>query len=162
MNNATLFLDQVVCKMTGQKELCKCKRDTIVCYNCSKKTKSVSLVLLVRIGLNAPEAKYLRCLNKIMESPMFQGILGGKPKKALFILGKISDRYLYLDPHVVHTAVNEGNFETEKQNYFCRKVRSCKNTSIDPSIGMSFYLENLKDIDDLYVFLLKIKTDSPE
>lgn len=47
----------------------------------------------------------------MMESPHFQGVIGGKPGKALYILGKYDDRYIYLDPHLVHNAVGKDNFE---------------------------------------------------
>ena len=36
-----------------------------------------------------------------MELPYFQGIVGGTPKKAFYILGRINDNYIYLDPHYV-------------------------------------------------------------
>ena len=38
----------------------------------------------------------------MMESRFFQGMLGGKPEKALYFVGRINDQYIYLDPHVVH------------------------------------------------------------
>lgn len=42
---------------------------------------------------------------------MFSGMIGGKPEKALYFLGKISsDQYIYLDPHVVHSGVGPKNF----------------------------------------------------
>jgi cysteine protease ATG4 len=37
-----------------------------------------------------------------MECRLFQGMIGGKPEKALYFLGRIGeDRYIYLDPHIV-------------------------------------------------------------
>lgn len=47
----------------------------------------------------------------MIESPYFQGIVGGKPNKALFILGKKDNNYIYLDPHLVQPAVNASNFQ---------------------------------------------------
>jgi hypothetical protein len=37
-----------------------------------------------------------------MEIPCFQGVIGGKPKKALYFVGKHKNYYIYLDPHFVH------------------------------------------------------------
>jgi cysteine protease ATG4 len=57
--------------------------------------------VLTRIGLNEPEKKYLEVLNKIMEMSVFQGLIGGKPEKALYFVGKHNNEYIYLDPHYV-------------------------------------------------------------
>ena len=140
MNNATLFFDQIIKKMANLKEICGCKKQQVVCYKCCKKHVSVSVVFLVRIGVAGPEKKYLNCLNKMIEFPFFQGIVGGKPQKALFILGKIENKYIYLDPHLVQSAVSNSNLDSQKNTYFCNSFRSCNNSSIDPSMGVCFYL----------------------
>lgn len=157
MNNGSLFFDQIISKMTDGKQLCKCEKKGIVCKSCHTKTKSLSIVFLVRIGLNGPEDKYLKCLTKMIESRLFTGIIGGKPDKALFIVGKIENRFIYLDPHLVQPAVNAENFEKNKQTYFCSNFRACKSSSIDPSMGITFYLETLEDVDELYKFMGDIK-----
>jgi cysteine protease ATG4 len=46
-----------------------------------------------------------------MEIPYFQGFIGGKPGKALYVLGKHLDRFIYLDPHMPQVAVTKSNFE---------------------------------------------------
>lgn len=110
MNNSSLILEEIVKKMTGKAELCSCKKEAAVCYQCDKRSVSVSVIILSRIGLDAPEPKYLRVLNKMMDSRHFQGLIGGKPGKALFILGRHSSRYIYLDPHMAQPAVTNSNF----------------------------------------------------
>lgn len=72
---------------------------------------SLSLTLLARIGLEAPEKKYLRVVNRMMEFKTFMGIIGGKPEKALYFLGRIGDNYIYLDPHTVQSGVNSKNLD---------------------------------------------------
>jgi cysteine protease ATG4 len=37
-----------------------------------------------------------------MES--FRGVIGGKPQKALYFLGRHNQDYIYLDPHYVQNA----------------------------------------------------------
>lgn len=34
----------------------------------------------------------------------FRGVIGGKPKKALYFLGRHNEDYIYLDPHFVQNA----------------------------------------------------------
>lgn len=60
------------------------------------------MVLLARIGLDAPEKNYLGVLNKLFEIPSFNGMIGGKPDRALYFVGKNFDQYIYLDPHTVN------------------------------------------------------------
>jgi cysteine protease ATG4 len=40
----------------------------------------------------------------MMALKYFRGIIGGKPKKALYFVGRKDDEYVYLDPHYVQTA----------------------------------------------------------
>lgn len=93
----------------------------------------------------------------MIESPCFSGIIGGKPDKALFIAGKVENRLIYLDPHLVQPAVNQQNFEKQKQTYFCNNFRTCKINSIDPSMGITFYFEKLEDVDEFYHFMNELK-----
>ena len=51
-----------------------------------------------------PEAKYLRSMEEMMALEEFRGIIGGKPKKALYFLGRHNTDYIYLDPHYVQKA----------------------------------------------------------
>lgn len=39
-----------------------------------------------------------------MESQYFKGVIGGKPEKALYFVGKHESDYVYLDPHFVQDA----------------------------------------------------------
>jgi cysteine protease ATG4 len=39
-----------------------------------------------------------------MKFSQFRGVIGGKPKKALYFLGRHDKDYIYLDPHYVQNA----------------------------------------------------------
>ena len=63
---------------------------------------SLGLVLLARIGLESPEEKYLKVLSELMALQYFSGVIGGRPGKALYLIGTHSQNsYIYLDPHYV-------------------------------------------------------------
>lgn len=47
-----------------------------------------------------------------MEMSSFRGVIGGKPKKALYFIGRHNNEYIYLDPHFVQPAA--GNIEEIK------------------------------------------------
>ena len=68
---------------------------------------SLAIFILTRIGLEEPNPKYLKIIDELMEIPSFQGVVGGTPKRAFYILGRINDHYIYLDPHYVQEAENK-------------------------------------------------------
>ena len=39
-----------------------------------------------------------------MQSEYCQGVIGGKPEKALYFIGKQNQYFIYLDPHYVQNA----------------------------------------------------------
>ena len=147
LNNGTLFYDQIIFRMCNIDHLCKCKKSAVVCHQCYKKEKSIAVVLLARIGLEVPEKKYLKVVNQMMETRLFQGMIGGKPEKALYFVGKNFDQYVYLDPHTVQEGSNSKSLERLLDTYFCTSYRCCNNSCIDPSIALSFFLETLEDVD---------------
>lgn len=107
--------------------------------------KSVGIIALTRIGLDKPEEKYLQVLEEMMCTSSFKGVIGGKPQKALYFLGHHNHDFIYLDPHFVQGA--EKDVEEIKSTYFCESFRKCSQMSIDPSIGVCFYFENLESLN---------------
>lgn len=55
---------------------------------------AVAVIVLSRLGLNGPEKKYLTILEKLMELEFCQGVIGGKPEKALYFIGKQNDQFI--------------------------------------------------------------------
>lgn len=121
---------------------------------------AVGTIVLTRIGLSTPEIKYLNILDKLIEFPEFQGILGGKPEKALYFVGKHEKHYIYLDPHYVQNADKE--IESLKDTYFCGSFRKCRNTVVDSSMGISFYFRNIQEMNNFHKNLNKLKDENIE
>ncbi len=92
--------------MIGKKHIkCICQlKSEYLCTKCNTKLNSISIIALSRIGLQTPEEKYLKVLDKIMQFESFKGIIGRKPQKALYFLGRHNHDYIYLDPHFVQSA----------------------------------------------------------
>lgn len=143
-NSGNLFFDQVVEVMLGGKQQsCECasKNSKIICTKCNKAKYSLGLILLARIGLDSPEEKYLSVLSDMMKMQSFSGVIGGRPGKALYLIGVHGDNsYIYLDPHYVQEA--QQNIEEIKDSYSCGSFRVCKDKSIDPSFGICYYLRD--------------------
>ena len=86
---------------------CKCNEEThqLICMKCNQAEFSIGLILLARIGLSSPEDKYLPVMNQMMRISSFSGIIGGRPGKALYLIGTHGENsFIYLDPHYVQHA----------------------------------------------------------
>lgn len=156
-NSGNLFFDQIIEVMLRGKapKMCTCtktkqsKEQELICSACNKHEISLGLVLLARIGLEAPEEKYLSVLSEMMRISCFSGVIGGRPGKALYLIGVHADgSYIYLDPHYVQEA--QLNIEDIKDTYSCLSFRACRPKSIDPSFGMCYYLKDLEELNIFY------------
>lgn len=87
-------------------------------------------------------------------------MIGGKPEKALYFIGKQNDHFIYLDPHYVHSANKD--IKSEHETYFCASFRKCKNTAIDSSVGICFYLRDVGAFNRFYRQINKMKNDNYE
>jgi hypothetical protein len=99
----------------------------------------------------------------MMELKQFVGMIGGKPKKALFFLGHESKKELiYLDPHYVQESVTRKNLESVKDTFFCDSYRTIDYRSIDPSLGFSFLINNIDELEEFYNNMNKIASGHKE
>ncbi len=51
--------------------------------------------------MNEPNPIYFPIVKYLLNSEYSVGILGGRPKKALYFVGQTGDSIVYLDPHLV-------------------------------------------------------------
>lgn len=49
----------------------------------------------------------------ILKIPQFNGMIGGKPSKALYFVGADGEDLIYLDPHYVQSSSNRKNLPTQ-------------------------------------------------
>uniref|UniRef100_A0A1I8BYM0 Cysteine protease n=1 Tax=Meloidogyne hapla TaxID=6305 RepID=A0A1I8BYM0_MELHA len=57
------------------------------------------LMIPLRLGLDVINPCYSTALFECFKLPQFVGILGGRPRHAVYFYGTVGDRLLYLDPH---------------------------------------------------------------
>jgi cysteine protease ATG4 len=141
--------------------LCKCPKLLVNCKKCHstpvKYPTSVLVILLSRIGLDVPHNEYREVVMKILDLKQFVGMIGGKPKRALFFLGHEGRKELiYLDPHYVQNSVNRMNLETEKNTFFCDSYRTVDYKSLDPSLGFGFLIKDINDLEDFHAYMSNI------
>lgn len=89
-----------------------------------------------------------------MRFSQFQGILGGRPGQALFILGLLDDDFLYLDPHRVQP------FSMDPATYSQQDILAISESEIDTSCGITFYFDSLQSIAEFYAELLWMKYET--
>jgi len=64
------------------------------------------LCISLRLGLSEINPVYINGLKTCLSLPQTQGVLGGRPNHALYILGFVEDQAVYLDPHVTQPYVD--------------------------------------------------------
>ena len=77
------------------------------------------------------------------------GVIGGVPKKALYLTGHVDKELVYLDPHYVQEAVNRRNLHANSSIFHCEEFRTLESSQVDPSMGLCFYIKSLNELDSL-------------
>ncbi|CAD8148496.1 unnamed protein product [Paramecium octaurelia] len=108
----------------------------------SQHDKGIAIFIPARIGLQKVDKEYLEVLNHLMTLPYFQGIIGGVTNRAFYIVGRIHDYLIYLDPHFVQNAQNFEDLSKSQTSYTCQNVQLIHNQSIDPSIVVCLCIRN--------------------
>lgn len=120
------------------------------CPACHKSDLSLILFIIVKIGLDDPEPLYLQQTMDLFTTRWSLGMIGGKQCRALYFVGNLGDKLVYLDPHIVQKAstVKSSLFEQDLyKSYFCDKFQTLDKKEIGTSIGLGFYLKNLAEFD---------------
>ncbi|CAD8076068.1 unnamed protein product [Paramecium sonneborni] len=149
-NDSCLFLDQLMNTMFETKFKSDQDLEELLEKDQLKSKNSLAIFVLTRIGLDEPNSRYLLILDELMELPYFQGIVGGTPKRAFYILGKINDHYIYLDPHYVQESENKDQIQENKvlyrTTYSCKYIHLLNQKQMDTSMGLSFYIHNQTEL----------------
>lgn len=96
-------------------------------------------------------------LTAVMGLKQSLGIIGGKPGKALYLVGMDGDEFSYLDPHFVQPSSNRKNMEILLPTYFCDSYRTIKYEQLDPSVGLGFYISGTADLQQFLLEMEAIK-----
>ncbi|XP_051912539.1 cysteine protease ATG4D-like [Hippocampus zosterae] len=148
-NNSMLYADQLVQAMTGQ-QACDCR--DIICHRCLMKVpvKPVFFIVLCKVGVQKPLPDCVEVICRLLEHPCSLGMIGGRPGKAHYFLGKTHDnRLFFLDPHYVQSSTSFSELPEKLPSYFCDQIRSISCGSINPSIGLCFYVAELEQLHSL-------------
>jgi len=163
---AKVFLDGVIYEdqidLLGQgiptealKELCRCPSpvEGDVCHQCHKPivpkgewNYSVLVMLPMMLGLDMVNSELYSCYKAFLKFPQSIGIIGGKPRSALYIVGSQEDSLLYLDPHFSQpSARTHDELSAQASSYTCELPLLLPLKQAESSLGVGFLFSNKPD-----------------
>jgi len=116
-----IFVDKILEKVTKAKkcEVCQAKHkakkrnnstennekslkfQSNLCPTCLHFEKALFLLVCLRLGSAKPNPEYFPMMKYFMRSPYSVGVLGGRPRRALYFVGYQDDNLIIQDPHYV-------------------------------------------------------------
>ncbi|KAI0981189.1 hypothetical protein GJ496_007454 [Pomphorhynchus laevis] len=119
----------------------------------SSKNMPMLLIIPLRAGLKNIDSKTFKILREYFKSPQFVGFIGGRPRRALYLIGCADEQLLYLDPHNVQCYVSHPAFDDS--TYHTNVLRWLHFENLDPSLALGFICKNKEEFWTLIDFLQK-------
>ena len=109
------------------------------------------LLIPLRLGQDRFNLEYVRPLFSCFKLPQSVGIIGGRPKHALYLIGYQDEQIFYLDPHTTQSAVltPQGSLRIPDKTYHTSHVESMHYSELDPSLAIGFFCETEAVFEDL-------------
>ena len=113
--------------------------------------KPLLLLIPLRLGQDKFNTEYAKPLFSCLKLPQSVGIIGGRPKHALYIYGYQDERVFYLDPHTTQTSVTvpHDSLRIPDNSFHTSTVESMHFSELDPSLALGFFCESEAVFDDL-------------
>ena len=135
------------------------------CNDCGKQIKnlewknSILLFLPMMLGMRAIQNEYAKVLKYFLKNKFSIGIIGGRPKSALYLVGIKGDNVIYLDPHYVQVS-NKSYIEFKRNigQYYSQDFLTTSWRSLESSMNPGLLF---KTFDDFRSWIEDIKT-SPD
>lgn len=99
------------------------------------------LLLLIPVRLGGGEKLnplYAGCLKALLACEMSVGVIGGRPKHALYFVGFQEDQLFYLDPHLLQDSLSDFDADFDVSTYHCSSVRKIGLSKVDPCCCLGF------------------------
>jgi cysteine protease ATG4 len=142
------------------KNICKCIRDEYfdlgeTCSSCKgiiiekewENSVFVQVPMMLGMGFMLPE--FVETIKLFLSMDQTVGIIGGKPRMALFIVGYTEKHLVVLDPHLVQpTARSEQEFKKLMATYHCKTPMVVPFEEIEGSLNLGFYFQDHKSWED--------------
>eukprot|EP01117_Protostelium_nocturnum_P008858 TRINITY_DN3175_c0_g1_i1.p1 TRINITY_DN3175_c0_g1~~TRINITY_DN3175_c0_g1_i1.p1 ORF type:complete len:593 (-),score=199.50 TRINITY_DN3175_c0_g1_i1:17-1795(-) len=147
-NDSTLYLDEI-------ESLCTIQTVSDSAWN------PIFILIPLRLGLDTLNPVYYDSLCKLFKVPQFLGIIGGKPRAAMFFVACQDANLFYLDPHTVQTSMTaagtvEGS-EFDTNTFHSAIPHKMNITSLDPSLSLGFYCADRSDFEEFWGYAKQLQ-----
>lgn len=111
-------------------------------------TCGLLLLMPLKLGMRVVNSEYYREVQDVLENKFSVGMLGGRPKHAIYFVGHRNGLLLGLDPHstLPNTSLAEpfpsADFMTQTQ---VSELQMLDMTLLDPSVSLAFYFRNREE-----------------
>jgi cysteine protease ATG4 len=116
--------------------------------------KALILLVPIRLGAEKMNSVYGSSLTTLLTFENCIGIIGGRPKHALYFVGFQDDNLIHLDPHYCQEVVNVWEPDFPLSSFHCRSPRKMNLSRLDPSCCIGFYCRTR---DDFYKFMQSVR-----
>ncbi|PSN56082.1 Cysteine protease ATG4C [Blattella germanica] len=128
-------------------ELCKFSNPNLNARGESKPSKSLILLVPLRLGAEKLNAVYAPQLTYFLTLETCIGIIGGRPKHSLYFVGFQDDKLIHLDPHYCQEVVDVWHPDFPLWSFHCRSPRKMNLMKLDPSCCIGFYFKSLEEYE---------------
>ena len=109
------------------------------------------LLIPLILGQDKFNLEYAKPLLSCFKLPQSVGIIGGRPKHALYLIGYQDEQIFYLDPHTTQSTVSTplGSLRIPDKTFHTSHVESMHFSELDPSLAIGFFCETEAVFEDL-------------
>jgi len=104
------------------------------------------------LGLGQVNTEYYEAVKFFLRLPQSAGIIGGRPKSALYFVGYQGDSLVFLDPHYVQKTCGS---DWTSPTYTCSRANLLRLRDAESSMSVAFYVESLGSYESLCTAILQ-------
>lgn len=108
--------------------------------------KPILITVPLMLGLGQVNTEYYEAVKFFLRLPQSAGIIGGRPKSALYLVGYQGDNLIFLDPHYVQKTCGS---DTSSPTFTCTRANLLRFRDAESSMSVAFFVENLASYESL-------------
>lgn len=113
----------------------------------------VLILIPLRLGLRGLSECYYEPIKALFHNPLCVGIMGGRPRHALYFMGIQDDDFVALDPHVCRPCIDTAEQDFSLETFRCEHPKKISLRAVDPSLCLGFYCYTYSNLTFLLDFL---------
>jgi cysteine protease ATG4 len=118
--------------------------------------RPVLVLLPLMLGLGKLNQDYNSVVKEALEMPGAVGIIGGRPRSALYFVGFQDDNLLFLDPHLVQEAcADEAGLRVSEKTYINQSTRMIPFANVESSMAIGFLITSALSLQQLEMRLVE-------